>query len=217
MLKFFNSGAVRLATILLVVQAAVLYSSIRPEAVPAARRLADFPRDLGGWRLQREGVVEPEIQEVLRADDVLVRTYVNPGEPAAADLFIAAFRSQRDGKSPHSPKNCLPGSGWTQVDSRQLAIDVGLAHPIVVNRYEVQHGESRSLMLYWYQSRDRVVANEFTAKFWVVADATRLNRTDTALVRVGVPIIDHNSAAAEGIGVDFTKAFYPIIRDYLPK
>ena len=215
--KFSNSSAVGLATVLLVTQAAVLYSSIRPEAVPSARSLSEFPRAIGAWKLHKEGVVEPEIQDVLRADDVLTRDYVNTGEPVDADLFIAAFRSQRDGKTPHSPKNCLPGSGWTQVDARQIPIDVGMAQPIVVNRYEVQRGEARSLVLYWYQSRNRVVANEFTAKFWVVTDAIRLNRTDTALVRVVVPIINRDPAAAERTAVEFAKAFYPTIREYLPK
>jgi EpsI family protein len=217
MLKFFNSGAVRLASILLLAQAALLYSSIRPEAVPPSRPLARFPREIGVWRLLQEGVVEPEIQEILRADDLLARTYVNGAERAPASLFIAAFRSQRSGKAPHSPKNCLPGSGWTQVDARQLPVDVGLAQPIVVNRYEVQHEESRALVLYWYQSRDRVIGNEFTAKFWVVADAIRLNRTDTALVKVTVPILNRDSLASEKIAVDFTQAFYPVIREYLPK
>lgn len=217
MLKFFNSGAVRLATILLIAQAALLYSSIRPEAVPASLPLSQLPRAIGPWTLYQEGVVEPEIQDVLRADDLLTRTYINPGERAAATLFIAAFRSQRSGKTPHSPKNCLPGSGWTQVDARQIPIDVGAAQPIVVNRYEVQHEESRALAVYWYQSRDRVVANEFSAKFWVVADAIRLNRTDTALVRVTVPIANRDSAGAEQVAVDFVKTFYPTIREYLPK
>ena len=76
------------------------------------------------------------------------------------------------------------------MSSDDYSIDVGGARPIVVNRYVVQHGEDRSLSLYWYQSRDRVVASEYTAKFWVMADAIRLNRTDTALVRVMIPIVN---------------------------
>lgn len=215
--KFFKSGAVRLASILLIGQAALLYSSIRPESVPASRPLADFPSAIGAWRMYRQGVVEQEILDVLKADDVLNRDYLNGGEPSSVNLFIAAFRSQRNGKAPHSPKNCLPGSGWTQVDAGELPIDVGRAQPIVVNRYEVQHGESRDLVLYWYQSRDRVVANEFKAKFWVVADAIRLNRTDTALVRVIAPIANRDSATAQRVAVDFTKATYSTIREFLPK
>jgi EpsI family protein len=217
MLKFLSSGPVRLATVLILAQAALLYSSSRPEAVPSSLPLSQFPNELGSWRLLRVGLVEPEIQEVLKADDTLIRDYVSGGEPSQANLFIAAFRSQRNGKAPHSPKNCLPGSGWTQVDSRQLPIDVGAAQPIVVNRFEVQHGDARDVVLYWYQSRDRVVANEFTAKFWVIADAIRMNRTDTALVRVIAPIQNRDSARAEQVAVDFVKASYSTVREYLPK
>ncbi|HTS75717.1 MAG TPA: EpsI family protein [Bryobacteraceae bacterium] len=213
----FKSTPVRWASILLIAQAALLYSSIRPEAVPPSRPLAGFPHEIGAWRLYQEGVVEPEVQEVLQADDLLNRTYVNPAAGVSVNLFIAAFRSQRNGKAPHSPKNCLPGAGWTQVNAGEMPIDVGLAQPIVVNRYEVQHEESRALVLYWYQSRDRVVANEFRAKFWVIADAIRLNRTDTALVRVTVPIFDRDTARAERSGVAFAQSFYPTIRAFLPQ
>ncbi len=206
----------RLASLLLIAQAALLYSSIRPEAIPPGRPLADFPRELNGWTLFQEGVVDPETQAVLNADDLLNRTYLSTSVQTGVNLFIAAFRSQRNGKAPHSPKNCLPGAGWTQVNASEIPIDVGLGHPIVVNRYVVQHEENRSLVLYWYQSRDRVVANEFRAKFWVIADAIRLNRTDTALVRVIVPIADRDVAEAEQKAIIFTRAFYPTIRAFLP-
>lgn len=216
MQKLLNSRAVGFASILLIAQAALLYSSIRPEAVPPSRPLADFPRKIGVWGLYQEGVVDPEIEAVLKADDLLNRTYVSAAVGGTANLFIAAFRSQRNGKAPHSPKNCLPGSGWTQINSSEIPVNVGLAQPIVVNRYEVQHEENRSLVLYWYQSRDRVVANEYKAKFWVIADAIRLNRTDTALVRVIVPIVNRNADDAQRIAVSFTQAFYATIRSFLP-
>lgn len=203
-------------TLLLVAQAALLYSSIRPEAVPPAPPLAMMPKSLGSWNLAQEGVVEPEIQEVLKADDLLNRIYVDTGGHAGANLFIAAFRSQRDGKAPHSPKNCLPGSGWTPMNSSDLSIDVGQGAPIVVNRYIVAHGDDRELVLYWYQSRDRVVANEYKAKFWVMADAIRLNRTDTALVRVVVPIVERDEDRATQSAVRFVQSFYGTLRQFLP-
>jgi EpsI family protein len=134
-----------------------------------------------------------------------------------ANLYIAAFRSQRNGKSPHSPKNCLPGSGWSPLVEDETSIDVGEPAPIVVNRYIVSHGNDRSLVLYWYQSRGRVVASEYKAKFWVVADAMRYNRTDTAIVRVVVPIANQDNDAAERTGVAFVKTFYPAVRQILPQ
>jgi EpsI family protein len=217
MLRFLNSTPARVVTLLLVLQGALLYSSIRPEYVPQGRPLAEFPRQLQNWSFVQEGVVEPEILEVLQADDLLNRTY-HEG-PIGASLFVAAFRSQRTGKAPHSPKNCLPGSGWLPLADRKVTVDVGQAQPIVVNRYIIAKGEERSLVMYWYQSRDRVVASEYEAKFWVMADAMRYNRTDTALVRIVIPINEARNldeARADKAAMDFVRSFYPLLRDYLP-
>jgi EpsI family protein len=215
-LRFLNSGAARLVTLLLVAQAALLYSSIRPEAVPAGKPFAEFPQTIGPWHMAQEGVLTQEEQDVLKADDYVIRSYVDPQQARGASLYIAAFRSQRSGKAPHSPKNCLPGSGWTQLSSSEITIDPGMGEPIPVNRYVVTHGEERSLVLYWYQSRDRAVADEFKAKFWVVADAIRLNRTDSALIRVIVRINNDDDAGAEKTAVDFIRSVFPDIRAFLP-
>lgn len=206
----------RVATVFLLLQGALLYSSVRNEVTPPSPPLANFPLSLGSWQFYQDGVVDQETLDVLKADDLLNREYVNRSEGSAANLFVAAFRTQRNGKAPHSPKNCLPGSGWTPLDSGELAVDVGSADPITVNRYVVAHGEDRSVVLYWYQSRDRVMASEYKAKFWTIADAIRLNRTDTALVRVVVPVIDRDEAAATRTAVDFVKSFFGVLHRYLP-
>ena len=215
MFKFLNSTPARLVTIFLLVQTAVLYSSMRAEYVPSSRPLAEVPRQLGSWSMVGEGYVDKETMEILKADDTLTRVYKTPTGPEAS-LWVAAFRTQRNGKAPHSPKNCMPGSGWTELSSENFPVDVGLAAPIVVNRYVIVHGDARELVLYWYQSRDRVVADEFKAKFWVVADAMRLNRTDTALVRVIVPINNNDEDAATNIATDFVRSLFGTLRQYLP-
>jgi EpsI family protein len=212
--NFLKSSALLAASILILVQAALLRSAVRPESTPAAAPLSDFPKMLGTWNFYQEGVIDDDTREVLKADDLLNRTYVENGR--SANLFVAAFRSQRSGKTPHSPKNCLPGSGWTPLSAGEYNIDVGGAAPITVNRYVVTHGEARSVVLYWYQSRNRVVASEYEAKFWVVVDAMRLNRTDTALVRVVVPIFDQDEETATRTAADFVRAFYRPLHRYLP-
>jgi EpsI family protein len=212
--KFLSSRAALAATLLIVLQGALIYSAVRPESAPSGRPLSQFPTTLGSWKLLQEGVIDADTQAVLKADDLLNRYYA--ANNAGANLFVAAFRSQRNGKAPHSPKNCLPGSGWTPLASSYASIDVGGEVPIQVNRYVVAHGDERSLVLYWYQSRDRAIASEYTAKFWVVVDAMRLNRTDTALVRVVVPIVNRDEAAADKSAADFVRSFYATIRQYLP-
>jgi len=216
LLKFLNSTPARLVTLFLLIQTAVLYSSIRAEYVPPSRSLAEVPRQIGAWNMFAEGYVDEETQAVLKADDLLNRSYRDSSTGADVNLFVAAFRSQRNGKAPHSPKNCLPGAGWTQMSSDNYSIDVGLAAPIVVNRYVIVHGDAKELVLYWYQSRDRVVADEFKAKFWVVADAMRLNRTDTALVRVISGINDNDVDGATQRATSFVRAFFVTLRQYLP-
>jgi EpsI family protein len=201
-------------TLVLLIQAGFLYSSIRPEVLPDSRPLSQVPVEFGYWQMKQEGVVEKEIQDVLQADDLLNRVYASGGR--AAGLFVAAFRTQRTGKAPHSPKNCLPGSGWEPLMSGTAAIDVGAGAPIKVNRYVISHGEERALVLYWYQSRDRVIASEYAAKFWTVADAMRLNRTDTALVRVLVPIADRDEEGAANTAFAFVQSFFGILKGYLP-
>jgi len=214
--RFLNSMPARMVTLLLIVQAALLYSSVRPEAVPTSKPLAEFPQTIGAWHEVQEGVIDQETRDVLQADDLLNRVYADQGEKRGADLFIAAFRTQRNGKAPHSPKNCLPGNGWTPLNSGEFSIDVGRGQPIDVNRYVVVHGDQRSLVLYWYQSRDRAIASEYKAKFWVIMDAMRLNRTDTALVRVVVPITNKDEDQAARTAVEFVRAFYTSIRQNLP-
>ena len=216
MFQFLNSTPARLVTLFLVIQTAVLYSSIRNEYLPPSRPLAELPREIGSWNMTGEGYVDKETQEVLKADDLLSRVYKDSTTRAEASLFVAAFRTQRNGKAPHSPKNCMPGAGWTQLSSENYPIDVGATAPIVVNRYVIVHGEEQELVLYWYQSRDRVVADEFKAKFWVVADAMRLNRTDTALVRVIVPIGNNKVDGATTVATGFVRSFFIRLKQYLP-
>jgi EpsI family protein len=217
LLNFLKSTPAKFITALLLLQTVSLYSSVRPESVPLSAPLAALPHNLGQWAFYREDPVDQETQEVLKADDTVFRFYRTASQPGIpVSLFVAAYRSQRTGKSPHSPKNCLPGSGWTQLSSNLYTIQLDGQKPIAVNRYIVSHGQDRSLVMYWYQSRDRVVADEFKAKFWVMADSLRFNRTDTALVRVVVPIVDQNEEAATNTAVDFVKAFYGPLHNYLP-
>ena len=89
-------------------------------------------------------MVEQEVQDVLKADELLTRSYVNAGQQMAAHLFVAYFRSQRTGQTPHSPKNCLPGSGWIPSVSDVIHIDIPGRQPIEANRYVVAKGDQKS-------------------------------------------------------------------------
>lgn len=215
-LNFLKSRSAIVLTGLLVVQCAFFYGFSRGEATPAYKPLDGFPTQVGGWRMVQQGVMEQEVKEVLRADDYITRDYA-ASPTKNADLFVAFFKSQRAGQTPHSPKNCLPGSGWVWTVSDIIPVSVpGREGPIEINRYIVSKGEDRSVVLYWYQSRDRVVASEYKAATFVALDALRYNRTDTALVRVVVPIVKGQQDAATQTGVEFIQAFFSTLRQFFP-
>ena len=217
-MDFLNLKYVRAVLLILLLQTAAFYAlAFRPETVPPTPPLITFPERLGTWHMFRDTPVEKEIQDILRADDTLNRSYLDPAR-GESDLWIAYFKTQRYGQAPHSPKNCLPGSGWEPVPgaSGPLTVHVtGWDTPITINRYVVQHGEERSVSLYWYQSHGRVIAGEMAAKFWLVTDSIRYRRSDTALIRVTVPVRGSIDRAVD-TGVDFVQSLFPAVMRQLP-
>jgi EpsI family protein len=217
MSSFFQSKFVYSATIVLVAQAVLFYSASHGELTPLAAPLSTFPIRVDAWRLQQEGVVDKETQDVLKADDILTRWYTGP--EGGVNLFVAYFKTQRQGQSPHSPKNCLPGSGWQQEETGRIDVPItGIeGGSIHINQYVVSKGEAQSVVLYWYQTQGRVIADEFAAKFYLISDSIRHHRSDTALVRVVVPVFQGKTKEAEKIGTDFVEAFFPVVKAYLPR
>jgi len=213
--------AIILAVTLLCGAAAVVRAN-RPEQAPPRVSFDQFPSRLGVWNGQQLPPMEDKILAILGVDDYLNRVYYGP-DRSVAGLYIGYYKSQRQGDSIHSPQNCLPGAGWEPLESRVMTISTAAAAigaaDIAVNRYVIQKGVDRQLVLYWYQSHGRVVASEYWSKFFLVRDAVRLNRTDAALVRVIVPIAsgdDQGEPRAQDQAVDFVKQMFPVLPNYLP-
>jgi EpsI family protein len=217
-MDFLKGFPARAVAAILVFQAAAYYAvASRSETIPTISALSAFPQVTGGWTTQAEFPLEKGVEDVLKADDSLNRVYIDAARSASASLFIAFFKTQRYGQSPHSPKNCLPGSGWQPTDDRRISVAVpGRSEPIRINEYAIARGDQESLVLYWYHSHDRVIAREIEAKFWLVADAIRYHRSDTALVRIIVPVRNEQRDAAEKTAIGFAQAIYPDLVRRLP-
>jgi EpsI family protein len=194
----------------------------RYEDVPPRQPLASVPMQILDWRGVQQPPLSQEVLDVLRADDYLTRTYYSAPENAAVGLYIGFWQSQRDGDTIHSPLNCLPGAGWEPIAHATIApTDTRIGSTVngSINRYIIQKGIDRQLVLYWYQSHGRIVASEYSSKFYLIADAVRLNRTDGAIVRVIAPIANGSQAAeqrAEGLATRFVHALLPTLRGVLP-
>lgn len=194
--------------------ACVLFA--RPaEVVPVREPLAQFPTRIGEWT-GTDIPIPPDTREVLGPGDFLQRLYF-VSDSLPVDLFMAYFPTQSAGDTIHSPKNCLPGSGWTPVESSHVWLALAPSERVRVNRYVIVKGHNRQLVMYWYQAHGRVVASEYWAKFYLVTDAVRMNRTDGALVRIITPILA-SEADEEAMTrlTEFARKIAPTLPQFIP-
>jgi len=189
----------------------------RNEIVPARQPLASFPHQLGDWS-GTDVEIPQDVRNVLGPGDFLLRVYGRGEAQPGVDLFVAYFPSQRTGDTIHSPKNCLPGAGWSPVSSSRVGLSVPGHASIPANRYVIAKGGDRELVLYWYWSHDRAVASEYWAKFYLVADSMRLNRSDGSLLRVTTPLLpDESEGAAQQRLISLVDEVVPRLEDYIPR
>jgi EpsI family protein len=187
--------------------------SLKPkEATGLQRPLSEFPSAIGFWHGE-DLPFEDEIVGAIGADAYINREYFGGTSPI--ELYIGYYKDQRSGDRIHSPKNCLPGAGWEPVVSAQLQIGVAEGRAVVVNEFLVEQGTDRDVVLYWYQTHGRVVASEYWAKFWLVADGLRYRGTDGAMIRIWTTAAD-GEANARTRAVDFARHVYPQLATFLP-
>jgi EpsI family protein len=183
------------------------------EAHVPRSNLAELPTVIDAWHGADVEPFSDDIVAALGVDDYINRRYIRASAIPTA-VYIGYYDSQRQGDTIHSPQNCLPGAGWRPVESGLQTIQTG-AGAVHVNRYVITKGLSRQVVLYWYQGRGRVVANEYVNKAWLMLDAARLRRTNGGLVRLITPVVSTTEAAtAEASGL--AGALLPHLSRYLP-
>ena len=193
----------------------------RAEETPLRMSFSLFPMQIGEWRGVQRPPFTDDILKVLGLDDYLTR-YYQGADRSVVDVYIGYWRSQQQGGAIHSPQNCLPGAGWEPVSQRALSFPDPRnpsGPPLTVNRYLIRKGIDRQLVLYWYQSRGRIVGSEYWSKIYLVLDAARYNRTDAALVRLVVPVANGTpeaEAIAEQHAIAFTNLRLPKLSSFLP-
>lgn len=196
--------------------AVLLFTRGDADLIPASEPLSHMPLALAGWS-GSDVPIDQETLDVLGAGDFLSRVYTHDGVAQSMGLFIGYFPTQRTGVTIHSPKNCLPGSGWVFESSHYVDLKDANGKAHRVGEYVIADGENRQFVIYWYQAHGRSVANEYLAKIYLVTDAIRMHRTDGALVRIVTPI-DANEGLPEARAraEAFTAQLIPTLPRFIP-
>jgi EpsI family protein len=173
-----------LITVLLVTVWAIRVRVGSPALAPHGA-LSNFPAMSSTWQ-GKDVPLDPEIAAQTGANDQLNRIY-RAGN-SWLGLYVAYYANQKAGEAVHSPMNCLPGSGWQPIETGRIDVAARGGTRATINRVVVAKGLEQGLVLYWYQTPERVTASEYLSKAFLVRDAFRSGRTDVALVRITAPI-----------------------------
>jgi EpsI family protein len=202
----------------IVVISVLLVSTIShdDEVIPPRKSFDLFPTVLSDkWKGSREYFKNNE-QSVLRVTDYLLMDYMVDGKPT--NLYVGYHESQRSGTSPHSPRACIPGSGWEIASIDRVPIPEKDGSFFYANKLIIQKGETKQLVYYWFQQRGRKIDNEFVLKWYLFKDAISLNRTDGALVRLTTPVESNEKMTdAEKRLQAFAQVINPILPNYIPE
>ena len=198
---------------ILVLQMAAMFGISMSERALAPPELHTLPADIAGWKMTGEQSLEPTVVEYLRPDDYVMRDYLRGDRRASMNLFVAYFKSLRSNYGPHSPRACLPGSGWLTRSLTTMTLTVpGRPEGVTVNRYVLEKGGRQILVLYWYQNDRRIWADEIQTKLHLLPDLVRYRRSDVSLVRVITSLPDsHSIDAPLEYSVEFCRALLPLL------
>jgi EpsI family protein len=114
----------------------------------------------------------------------------------------------------HSPKHCMPGSGWFEMSSDRTTLELG-GETVKLVRAVYAMGEQRELIYYWFVMRGQTMSDEYSLKLAEITESMFHSRRDQSFIRISVQAGSNVEAAQDRIE-DFLRDFFPVIREFLP-
>ncbi len=187
----------------------------RGEASVARTSLAELPKQIGEWKQKGADIrFSEQTESVLKATEYVNRYYVKDNR--LVDFYIGYYQSQKGGATYHSPQNCLPGAGWEMRSPELVKITTPSGKTFEANRYIVENGKYKQVMVYWYQGRGRTVASEYYDKVYTVWDSVTRRRSDGAMVRV-MTAVGGSEDEATKVAVDIAAQAGDQLSEFLPE
>ncbi len=191
-----------------------LYLRNLEPTIPARTNFSSFPLKIGNLIAEEDQIPGIEAQ-ILQMSDYFLGHYKEQNLPPIS-LFIGYYDQQSAGRTPHSPRVCIPSGGWEIRDLQTIEL-IKDGKPVPVNRVLIGKGEQKLLVYYWFQQRGKFIANEYAAKFNLLLGGLTSSRTDGALVRLSMPISSTMSeVVADKRLEEFSSNLFPIMPKYVP-
>jgi len=204
----------RAAVVLVLLAGAALFINFHKDLeVPLARPFAEFPIAHNGWRMAAQSNFSEDILSLLRPTEYLSRRYVRE-DGQYVDMYLSFFDGSPEGGRIHSPKNCLPGGGWSELSSERTTMNIN-GESVNLVRAVYGSGESKEVLYYWFAMRGQTISDEFSLKLAEITGSMFHRRRDQSFIRISVQARDDVGITQKRIE-DFLTDFYPVIQEYLP-
>ncbi|MFO0754795.1 MAG: EpsI family protein [Thermodesulfovibrionales bacterium] len=208
-------GKGRFTAVCLLLLAALLFTRLHTDTVvPLKRTLREFPVQREGWTVVSSSLFSGEVLRVLRPTEYLAREYARP-DGSRIFLYIGYHDGGKESGGIHSPRHCLPGSGWHRIEEKELTLEAGGKSLRVVSAV-YRKGEEQERFLYWYRVKGRTLANEYALKAWGILNSLLYRRRDSAFIRVSLPFGSDGERALSA-ALRFVQDFSPVIDEFLPQ
>lgn len=206
----------RYIVVVILLSGTIFYSKLisHGKPVPIIRSLENFPNQIGDWSGDTQYFPQ-DVYDKLGVDDSILINYKNDNKDSIS-MYIGYYESQKQGEIIHSPKNCMLGSGWQPIDISEVDISLGTGK-IPVMKMIVEKHSQKMVVLYWYQSGNRAIANEYLQRIYFIYDSIRHNRTNAAFIRFTSPVMGDDYERVIQLLENFIKKTVPILDDFLPK
>lgn len=199
---------------ILLIMALLTHSASRTERIAPNKPFSEFPLVIADW----EGItseLDEEIYNILGVEDYILANYrKSSGE--TVNLYVGFYQSQKEGDIIHSPKNCMPGAGWNIAETAIEKVpldDTGKSMNVI--KLMLQKGKEKQIVLYWFQSRGRIISSEYMEKVWLVLDSITRQRTDGSFVRLITPVIKDETTSVNLLK-EFAQKAFPYLNEHIP-
>lgn len=179
---------------------------------PLAKPLAEFPTQVGDWTMIQDSRFDPDTLRVLRPTDYMAKRYQRK-DGAVADLYVGYHDGASKAGPLHSPRNCLPGSGWYEVSTEPSPVNLASRTLDTVTAV-YQNGADTELFMYWFEVGGVAITNEYALKIQEVLHSIRSGRRAASFIRISVPMPGDKAKASE-LAEDFLKTVQPVLAQFL--
>ena len=190
----------------------LIYRAPSSKAVKKEVPLAQALEDIQGWSVIGNTPLDPKIVKALELDDYVNHSYSNGNE--VISLYIGYYLASKKVGAAHSPLVCFPGQGWvlSKADTKSIKVQANDVHlmSMIVTR-----GQTKELVLYWFQAFNKTSSGTFFQKIYVLLAKFIHAKEDNAFVRISISVGEKSLPECRETVFEFIRSFYPVFLNYV--